>query len=92
MENNKFFLIGELIRKKDFGKVVRGTIKVYSDGYSEYIPFVSFGQTAYHIKSIIDGANVTAKCRIHTSSFERDGKKVYSTDIVVDSITCNDID
>lgn len=87
MNNNKFNLNGTLIRKKDFGKVTRGSIKVYADGLTEYIPFVAFRDIAKLVNSIQVDTEVTTTAHLHTSSYEKDGKKIYSTDVVLDSIS-----
>lgn len=92
MENNRFYLNGVLVRKFSFGKVARGTISVYSDGRMEYIPFIAFRDVARTVSSFIDGSEVSAECRLHSSSYEKDGKRVYSTDVVVDVISCVDSD
>lgn len=92
MENNLFYLNGELVRKVNFGKVTRGTIKVYVDGVTEYLPFVAFGKVGTIVSSIHDGTVVCAVCRLHSSSYEKAGKKVYTTDVVIDSINCVDGD
>lgn len=90
MENNKFFLSGEIVRapyindNKKYGSV---TIKVYSEGRLEYLSFICFRNVVEVLSTFSAGDKVSAVCRLHSHSYEKGGKKIYSQDIIADSIS-----
>ena len=54
---------------------------------ADFINCVAYGTTAKYIGSYIDkGRLVSVTGRIQTGSYERDGQKVYTTDIIADSV------
>lgn len=63
-----------------------------NDGYGEkqttdYINIVTFGKTAENCDRFLrKGNKVAIQGRIKTGSYERDGKKVYTTDVIGDRI------
>lgn len=92
MKVNKAFIVGRMIKEpEENGKAIKFTISVTRDykntegNYeSDFIRCVAFGQTGNFIKEYchkgdligIDGA-------ITTSKYEKDGKTMYNTEIMV---------
>ena len=62
------------------------------DGYGEkqttsWIPVVCFGKTADNCSKFLKkGSKVGIVGRIQTGSYEKDGKKVYTTDVIANSV------
>jgi single-strand DNA-binding protein len=94
---NSVQLIGRLVkdgelRYNQIGTgIYRNTIAVnrkFKKDESDFISVVAFKQTgelmANHLKK---GDQVGIEGHIQTGSYEKDGHKVYTTDIIVDSIT-----
>lgn len=85
---NKVFLIGRLTKdpQGDAEKAIRYTLAV--DGYNDhtdYISCVCFNKTAEFAKTYLTkGTKVAVEGRILTGSYEKDGVKVYTTDVVVE--------
>lgn len=71
--------------------VCRFTVAV-NDGYGDkqktsFIPCVCFGKTAENLERFLSKGSKVAVCgRIQTGSYEKDGQKVYTTDIIADSV------
>lgn len=63
-----------------------------NEGYGEkkitnFLNFVAWGKTAELISNYTHkGSKVLVEGRIQTGNYEKDGKKVYTTDIVVEKI------
>ena len=55
---------------------------------ADFISCVSFGKTAEFVEKYLkQGIKIAAEGRIHTGSYtNRDGQKVYTTDVVVDTL------
>jgi single-strand DNA-binding protein len=82
---------GELRYNQSGTGIYRNTVAVnrkFKKDESDFISIVAFKQTgelmANHLKK---GDQVGIEGHIQTGSYEKDGHKVYTTDIIVDSIT-----
>lgn len=54
---------------------------------ADFIPCVAWGKTAELIsKYFSKGKEILAEGRIQTGSYEKDGKKVYTTDVILDRV------
>lgn len=87
MENNKFSLDGVLVRKTLKTSIAYGTVKIYSEGRSEYLNFVCFSDACKQLDSFIENDRIHCVCRLHSHSYEQNGKRVYRQDIIADSIS-----
>ena len=94
-KTNYVSLIGTLvkdaiIRKNDKGSdYVLFTLSVPQTGtkWYDYINCIAFNENAAIIsKNPLKGTPYHIEGRIHTSSFDRNGKKHYSTDVVAEKI------
>ena len=57
------------------------------DAGADFISCVAFGKTAEFIeKYLTKGTKVNVVGRIQTGSYEKDGRKIYTTDVVVDTV------
>jgi single-strand DNA-binding protein len=62
------------------------------DGYGEskrtnYIPVVVFGKQAVNCANYLEkGRKTCVQGRIQTGSYEKDGRKVYTTDVIASSV------
>ena len=57
------------------------------DAGADFINMVSFGKTAEFIEKYVHkGTKIAAKGRIQTGSYEKDGKKIYTTDVVAEEV------
>ena len=57
------------------------------DAGADFITCVAFGKTAEFIeKYFTKGSKMNVVGKIQTGSYEKDGKKMYTTDVVVDSV------
>lgn len=71
--------------------VGRFTVAV-NDGYGEkkktsYIPVVVFGKQAENCERyLFKGSKVAVRGHIQTGSYEKDGHKVYTTDVIADQV------
>lgn len=90
---NKAILIGRLTRDPDVRKsnetmVARYTLAVdrFKDG-ADFISCVAFGKSAeFADKYLKQGTKVVVVGHIQTGSYtNRDGKKVYTTDVIIES-------
>ena len=79
-----------IIRKNDKGSnYVLFTLSVPQTGtkWYDYINCIAFSNNASIIaKNPSKGTSYHVEGRIHTSSFDKNGKKHYSTDVVVEKI------
>lgn len=56
-------------------------------GEADFIPCKAFGKTAEILeKYFVKGKEIALTGRINTGSFEKDGKKVYTVDVVADRV------
>lgn len=91
---NKVFLIGRLtnepvLRENETTKVAKFTLAVnrLKEG-ADFINCIAWNKTAELIsKYFKKGSQLAIEGRINTGSYEKDGKKVYTTDIIVENIT-----
>ena len=93
---NKVILMGRLTKDPDVryrGEtcITRYTLAVdrrfKKDGGQDvdFIPCVVFGKSAeFSEKYFTKGMRVTVSGRIETGSYEREGKKIYTTEVVVE--------
>ena len=57
------------------------------DAGADFISCVAFGKTAeFTTKYLTKGTKVNVVGRIQTGSYEKDGRKIYTTDVVVETI------
>ena len=96
---NKVFLIGNLTKDPEVRYTVsdnptcvcKFTLAV-NDGYGEqqktsFINIVVFGKSGENCERFLSrGSKVAIEGRIQTGSYEKDGRKVYTTDVVTNSI------
>ena len=96
---NNVFLTGNLTRDPDVRYTVssdpmcRATFAIaVNDGYGEkqktsYPNIVVFGRQAENVEKYLKkGHKVAIIGRIQTGSYEKDGHKVYTTDVVADKV------
>ena len=95
---NKAILIGRLTKDVDFRKgdndktsarfnlaVNRRFKNTNGDTEADFPSCVAFGKTAEFINNYFKkGSAIAITGRIQTGSYEKDGKTVYTTDVVVD--------
>ena len=94
-KSNYVSLIGTLVKDAIIRKNEKGsdyvlfTLSVPQAGtkWYDYINCIAFSNNAAIIaKSPLKGTSYHVEGRIHTSSFDKNGKKHYSTDVVVEKI------
>lgn len=91
---NKVFLIGRLtndpeLRENDKYKQCKFTLAVnrLKEG-ADFINCIAWGNTAELISKYFNkGSQLALEGRINTGSYEKDGKKIYTTDVIVENIT-----
>lgn len=93
---NKVILVGRLTRDPEMRdtqggtKVARFALAIDrrgKDAGTDYPSCVAFGKTAELVGQYLrKGSRAGVVGRIQTGSYERDGHKVYTTDIVVDEV------
>lgn len=93
---NKCIFMGNLSKKMEvrYGSVTvargsmalnRGKDKDGKDRGADFINLVAFGKTAEFFERFGDtGRRFLVECRVQTGSYEKDGRKVYTTDFIVD--------
>ena len=93
---NRVILMGRLTRDPEMRGEGTGLLARYSlavdrrfkrDGEptADFINCVSFGKSAeFTEKYFCKGMRVTVSGRIQTGSYEKDGQKIYTTDVVVE--------
>lgn len=83
---NRVILMGRLTKDPEGNNAARYTLAV--DGYEDHTDFIScvtFGATAdFARKYLHKGMKIAVEGRLNTGSYEKDGKKVYTTDVIVD--------
>ena len=93
---NKAILVGRLTRDPEMRdtqggtKVARFALAIDrrgKDGGADYPSCVAFGKTAELVGQYLrKGSRAGVVGRIQTGSYERDGRTVYTTDIMVDEL------
>ena len=54
---------------------------------ADFIPCMAWGKTAEFIgRYFTKGQEILAEGRIQTGSYEKDGRKVYTTDVIIDRV------
>ena len=95
MSNNTFQFIGNLVNDSEFKTAKTTAILSFrlavSDGYgdkkfTDYHTVKAFGKTAEYNNNLAKGDRVLVTGRVKSNSYEKDGKKVYSTDFVADRV------
>lgn len=90
---NKFLGIGRLVRDPELkGVATKFTIAIDRDfvkqgeqRQADFLSCVAFGKTGeFIIKYFKKGSRILIEGTVQTGSYEKDGKKVYTTDIIVD--------
>ena len=95
---NRVFLIGRLCKEVDFKilattngdlPVSRYTLAVDRKGKKDDTDFIScvcFGKTAeFAHEHLYKGIKIAVEGRIQTGSYEKDGRKIYTTDVLIDN-------
>lgn len=92
---NSVILIGNLTRDPDYRETANGLCKfsiAVSDVYGDkektsFIPIVVFGKQAQNCdKFLSKGSKVCVQGRIQTGSYEKDGRKIYTTDVIANMV------
>lgn len=95
---NTVVLMGRLTRDADIRQsqgqnpttVARYTLAVDrkgKDAGADFINMVSFGKTAEFIEKYVHkGTKIALRGRIQTGSYEKDGKKIYTTDVIAEEV------
>ena len=91
---NKCLFIGALCKdnelKESNGKVyLNNTLAVPRKGYgnSDFFSITAFGKTAELINQYFSkGSRIGLECHANSTTYEKDGHKVYATSFIVDSI------
>ena len=90
----KYIAIGNLtkdneLRMTQSGKqVLKNSIAIRRDkGNTDYVNFTAFGKTAELLSKYTNkGSKILIEGEIRTGKYEKDGKTVYTSDIVVNTI------
>ena len=93
---NRVILIGSLTRAVEVRKtrtdllVSNFTLAVnreIKEGEADFISCVAYGKQAELVSKYLDkGSKISVEGHIQTGSYEKDGRKVYTTDVVVEKI------
>lgn len=60
--------------------------RVKGEDKADFIPCVAFGRTAEFIENYFrQGSRILVEGRLQSGSYEKDGKKVYTLDVVVEN-------
>lgn len=94
MDMNLAVLIGRLTKDAEIRTANEKTIAKFSLAVNrmkkdevDYINCTAFGKTAEVVEKYTSkGARVAVKGKIQTGSYEKDGRKIYTTDIIVDDL------
>lgn len=93
--NNQFTFIGNLAADATFKQLTKTSILNFrlavSDGYGEkkftdYHTCKAFGKSAEYNADLKKGDRVLCYGRVKSGSYEKDGKKIYTTEFVADRI------
>ena len=88
-DTNLVKLTGTVLRAKQMEKVCRFTLDVATttakgNTAHAYAPVVWFNEDTD--ETVTDGEHVSVYGQLRSGSYEKDGKKVYTLDVVVDKI------
>ena len=91
---NKVILMGRLTKdpevKTGEKPVARFTLAIdrkYNTSETDYPSIVAFGKTAEFVgKYLHKGMKVVIEGRLQTGSYEKDGRKIYTTDVIAESV------
>lgn len=88
-DTNQVKLTGTALRAKQMEKVCRFTLDVATttakgNTAHAYAPVVWFNEDTED--TVTDGERISVYGQLRTGSYEKDGKKVYTLDVVVDKI------
>lgn len=92
---NIAILIGNVVADPDVKRYDSSTVcrmrlavdKDYSEG-ADYLPVTCFGKTAEICEQYVrEGKKILVKGRNTSGSYEKDGKKIYTYEIIADNIT-----
>lgn len=96
---NKWIGIGRLTKEAEIRATNDGTAiarfnlavdrryKKDGDQTADFISCIAFGKTAEFIERYTNkGTKLAIEGRIQTGSYEKDGHKIYTTDIIVESV------
>ena len=93
MRMNFSFLIGRLtkgieVRSSTTGNpMVKFTLAVWrSKDHTDFINCQAFGKNAEKLDGVEKGTEIAVQGNIKTGSYEKDGRKVYTTDIFCDQV------
>lgn len=85
---NKVLLMGRLTKDPaDFNGVVKFSLAVArrKKDETDFINCVAFGKTGENIRTFFHKGQRMAVCgRLSTGSYEKDGRRIYTTDVLVD--------
>lgn len=92
---NELTLYGRLTRDPDFRysttgtPILTATVAVdHGKDITNFIPITAFGKTAEIMaNSLRKGHRILVKAHLQSGSYEKDGKKVFKLDIIVDRFT-----
>ena len=93
---NLVTLIGRLTKKPEVrytpsqtavGRFTLAVDRMKKDDGADFIPVVVFGKQAENCEKYLDkGRQVAVQGRIQTGSYEKDGHKVFTTEVVADRV------
>lgn len=83
---NEVKLQGEVTFVNSKEKFVKVSMKVNKKKGFTFITVTGFGDTADKMRKFEKGDVVKVKGEINTSSYEKDGKKIYSTDVIAEVV------
>ena len=93
---NQVTLIGRLTKKADVGyahnsdmAIAKFTLAVdrMKKGEADFIRVTAFGKTAEIVDRYTDkGRQLAVQGRLQTGSYEKDGKKVFTMDVIADRV------
>lgn len=92
---NELTLYGRLTRDPDFRYSTTGTAILtatvavdHGKDITNFIPITAFGKTAEIMaNSLRKGHRILVKAHLQSGSYDKDGKKVFKLDIIVDRFT-----
>ena len=94
---NRCEIIGRLTKDidlryttKEQTAITRFTLAVdrrKKDAGADFIPCIAFGKTAEFLERYVKkGHKIAVTGRIQTGSFEKNGQKVYTTDVIIEDV------
>ena len=91
---NKVILMGRLTKDPDIKNGEKPVAKFslaidrkFNANETDYPSIVAFGKTAEFVsKYLHKGMKIVVEGRLQTGSYEKDGRKIYTTDVIADSI------